>query len=391
MTARAAAISASLGHLRSDCEAIMNVASHITIDTVALAAFAETIDINEVVGKAPSTSPGAPIDIALVSHTLACNAINYCYYPLPRTDSRWFWSNPDDETVHGQDDEANGVTAAITYSSDRGMAQLSNASWLSANSTPELLGQVFRPAAGAGTLPMLKERAGCWADLGRGLETFEALAVASTQAECGADAIAGAGAGVRGLLLASGWPQKPSAVSFVGWLCAACPCWHDTRKYRSTGGGSSNTEAFEVEAAFLKRAQLCASILNATGAVQWYDMDELTVFSDYRLPQLFRARGIMILDPTLHAHIEAGELVTEGGAEEVEIRAGTVHISELLVAHLHRRLRGGNSDSNKQGGAGTGAGVLTTAKLDYYLWKTAVAEDAAGILPEFHRTRTISY
>ena len=37
------------------------------------------------------------------------------------------------------------------------------------------------------------------------------------------------------------------------------------------------------------------------------------------------------------------------------------------------------------------ASDLTTAQLDYYLWKTAVARDAAGELPPFHRTRCTAY
>jgi hypothetical protein len=41
--------------------------------------------------------------------------------------------------------------------------------------------------------------------------------------------------------------------------------------------------AIEIEAAFLKRAQLCASLLNATGAVKFTDMHELTAFSGMSL------------------------------------------------------------------------------------------------------------
>ena len=37
------------------------------------------------------------------------------------------------------------------------------------------------------------------------------------------------------------------------------------------------------------------------------------------------------------------------------------------------------------------AATVTQAKLDYFLWKLAVARDAAGELPSFHRTRCTAY
>jgi hypothetical protein len=40
--------------------------------------------------------------------------------------------------------------------------------------------------------------------------------------------------------------------------------------------------------------------------------------SDYRLPQLLRGRGIMVLNDELEGRVESGELILEGSEEEVE-------------------------------------------------------------------------
>jgi hypothetical protein len=212
--------------------------------------------------------------------------------------------------------------------------------------------------------------------------------------------------------MASGYPDNPSVVQFIGWLAAACPSWYDTRKYSSRkrqthtevpAEGSAQNQVpvpaeapavatadepvVEIEAAFLKRAQLCASLLNATGAVKFTDMHELTAFSDYRLPQLLRGRGIMVLNDELEGRVESGELILEGSEEEVEIRAATVHISELILKLLKERQHQELDPTADKGPAVE----LTSAVLDYYLWKTAVSEDANGSLPAFHKTLTLAY
>ena len=311
-----------------------------TAITRRLFGFIQTVSCLQVCGP-PSThvssdhNSGANRDagalqVEIIAQTLALNAINFCYYP-DMDEPRWFWQHPDG-TLHGEDDEYNGVTEALTNARLAGVVQLSSGDWLRSNVTTDLMKQILRPADSAGTLPLLAARAECWVDLGRGLCVLD-------------DSNDNGEEGVRALLLRSGWPDEPSAVKFVGWLCAASPSWYDRRRYKCKSSSSSEkagsavaakdggvsedpkeapfeveTEIrIEVEAAFLKRAQLCASLLDAIGAVNWIDMHELTAFSDYRLPQLFRAHGILKLESELERRIEAGELIPEGSEEEVEL------------------------------------------------------------------------
>ncbi len=81
---------------------------------------------------------------------------------------------------------------------------------------------------------------------------------------------------------------------------------------------------------FYKRAQLAAADLDRSGAADLDQLDRLTAFADNLLPQVLRVDGILRLDPSLTSRIEEGELLDHGSAEEVELRACSVHAVELL-------------------------------------------------------------
>ena len=65
-------------------------------------------------------------------------------------------------------------------------------------------------------------------------------------------------------------PAGGSCIKFVNLLASACPAWADTR---DAGGPTLK---------FMKRAQLCAAVLNRAGLVAFDDIAAMTVFSDYR-------------------------------------------------------------------------------------------------------------
>ena len=100
-------------------------------------------------------------------------------------------------------------------------------------------------------------------------------------------------------------------------------------------------------------------------------------FSDYRLPQLLRAEGILKFGTELEQLVASEAPVAAGSRAEVEIRAATLAACELV---------------RKAAAAAAGRPVFGT-ELDYYLWRTCVDREVAdpAALPKFHRTRTISY
>jgi len=107
------------------------------------------------------------------------------------------------------------------------------------------------------------------------------------------------------------------------------------------------------------------------------DLHRLTVFADYRIPQLFRTYGIFHYSGSLEHKVllgseKDGDVVLEGSSEEIDLRAGTLVAAELLRCALERRTKRS----------------IAAAKLDYVLWRTAV--DHENPFP-FHKTRTLSY
>jgi hypothetical protein len=83
---------------------------------------------------------------------------------------------------------------------------------------------------------------------------------------------------------------------------------------------------------FYKRAQLAAADLHRAGVADLAGIEQLTAFADNLVPHVLRVDGVLALDPSLTARIEAGDLLAHGSPEEVELRACAVHAIELLAA-----------------------------------------------------------
>ena len=126
-----------------------------------------------------------------------------------------------------------------------------------------------------------------------------------------------------------------------------------------------------------KRAQILVSDLHGIyagrGLGTFSDLDRLTAFADYKIPQVLREAGILVYADDLADVIERQELIAPGDLREVEIRAATVWGCELLRQALEP-LRDGSP--------------LRAFEVDWLLWS-----DAQGrtISRPYHRTRTIYY
>jgi len=131
-----------------------------------------------------------------------------------------------------------------------------------------------------------------------------------------------------------------------------------------------------AEVRFYKRAQLCAADIHGIFAGQrWGDLsglDHLTVFADYKLPQLLRREGILLYSPDLAARIDRLDLLPPGSQEEIEIRVATIWAGELLRRALAEY------------------GIQARAsEIDYHLWVLSQTKSPAD--RPYHRTRTIFY
>jgi hypothetical protein len=154
-----------------------------------------------------------------------------------------------------------------------------------------------------------------------------------------------------------------SAPRLVQLLVEAFPSFRDIATYR------------QREVRFLKRAQICVADLHTffrgAGWGAFYDLDRLTVFADYKLPQILRHFGVLEYCPALAERIDNQELIAAGSEEEIELRAATIWACELLRRALQAQ------------------GIqLSAVEIDQQLW--LLSQRIPDMRP-YHRTRTVYY
>jgi hypothetical protein len=125
-----------------------------------------------------------------------------------------------------------------------------------------------------------------------------------------------------------------------------------------------------------KRAQIVAAdLFGAFGGQAWgalKNLDALTCFADYKLPQILRRWGILRYSDALAQTIDARVEIRAGREEEIEIRAATIVAVERMKEALHAR-----------------SIMLHSVQIDWALW--AAAQGAPPDGKPYHRTRTIYY
>ncbi len=155
-----------------------------------------------------------------------------------------------------------------------------------------------------------------------------------------------------------------SAVDLVREVVANFPSFNDIAVYDS-------------KTIFLyKRAQLLAADLHGAFEGEGYgaftDLDQLTIFADYKLPQVLRHYRVLEYDRHLTHIVDNCIPCSPGSREEVEIRAATVQAVEMMRQALTN-----------------GHGSIPAFKLDWWLW-TLGQNDTVREKP-YHRTRTMFY
>ena len=130
------------------------------------------------------------------------------------------------------------------------------------------------------------------------------------------------------------------------------------------------------EVRFFKRAQiLVCDLWGAFSGKNWGTFDNietLTAFADYKLPQILRAWEILRYTPSLARKVDTQIELAAGSAAEIEIRAATLWAVEFLRNALAQRGR-----------------KLWSIQVDWILWEASQAR-FEGTKP-YHRTRTVYY
>lgn len=89
---------------------------------------------------------------------------------------------------------------------------------------------------------------------------------------------------------------------------------------------------------FLKRAQIfpndISQLNNRYPEFNIKNLDRLTIFADYRLPQVLRHYEVLVYSDRLSKLVDKHKLITSGSVEEIEIRAATIAACRKLGSLL---------------------------------------------------------
>lgn len=121
-----------------------------------------------------------------------------------------------------------------------------------------------------------------------------------------------------------------SAAALANRLARDFPCFRD--EVKSPWPGRSSRKPLR----FLKRAQIFAADLWAcfggAGYGEFGDVDKLTMFADYRLPQALATMGCIGYAPALYSAVRSGKVLERGTSWEVQLRGESCYGQEICSA-----------------------------------------------------------
>lgn len=310
---------------------VVQQARHVRIDDQALAAFCDNL-LGEDVPVPPWEDACHFNDRgeATVGYLLVLDSLNFCFWPLPGR-QRW-------EITYGSKGFSGyyGMSMALRHALERGIP-LTRAEYLAELGMEDLK----KILGGRGDLQLFRERLQILRELGRNL-------------------LAAYGGEARRLVESA----RGSAPGLVRLVVETFPSFRDEAVYRGR------------RVCFYKRAQIfVADLHGAFGGEQWgrfQDMDRLTAFADYKLPQVLRQAGILCYAPSLARKVDERLLLEAGGPEEVEIRAAALWAVERIRREMRRRGR-----------------EVPAFQIDWLLWTLGQVDHYRE--KPYHRTVTIFY
>jgi hypothetical protein len=269
-------------------------------------------------------------DEATLAYLIALDAMNFCFWPPPGRD-KWEISR-ERSTYSGY----YALSVSLKKALESGMP-ITDARFL-ASLTIDQMQEVL---SGRGVLQLIDQRLENLRELGRVLrENYD---------------------GKASKLVAA---ARCSAVALARLLATNFSSFRDEAEYQGE------------RVFFYKRAQLLAAdIHGAFGGKGWGgfgDMEKLTAFADYKLPQVLRHAGVLGYAAPLAERIDGLICLDPGSPEEVEIRANTIWAVELMRQEMERLGR-----------------KLMAYEIDWILWN--LGQDDEFRQKPYHRTVTIFY
>ncbi|KAM6518375.1 hypothetical protein FSOLCH5_007144 [Fusarium solani] len=131
----------------------------------------------------------------------------------------------------------------------------------------------------------------------------------------------------------------------------------------------------------MKRAQILVADLwacfNGESYGEFRDIDKITMFADYRIPQILMTLGALYCCPAIAAAITDKKTIESGCSWELQIRACSIWCVELIRREILRQ----HPDAH-----------VNAILIDFFLYDSMKELEAAGKEPiPHHRTRSIWY
>ncbi|KAL4800710.1 hypothetical protein BDV19DRAFT_351998 [Aspergillus venezuelensis] len=170
--------------------------------------------------------------------------------------------------------------------------------------TEELIKHVFRSATDE-EMPLLKERLECLREAGRVLcNDFD------------------------GSFINCIYSANHSAASLVNLLAESFSCFRDEAIFQGR------------RVRLYKRAQILVADLwacfDGEGYGEFHDIDKITMFADYRIPQMLHYLGCLMYSPPLETRIRKQEEIPSGSSWEIELRATSIWCVELIRREIEK-------------------------------------------------------
>ncbi|KAK3923743.1 Queuosine salvage protein [Frankliniella fusca] len=204
---------------------------------------------------------------------------------------------------------------------------------------------------GSADLPLIDERAECLRQVGACLlEKYDGSFINCVKASNG------------------------SAENLLNLVVREFPCYRDEATFK------------EYLVSFYKRAQILVgdiwACFKGADLGYFFDIDYITMFADYRVPQVLVHFGVMQYSPYLHNLLEAGGIMESGCQEEIEIRGCSIYAVELLSTCVKSLL----SAANK-----TDQFIINSIIIDHFLWdfRRQYAQELSSI--PFHKVVSVYY
>ncbi|KAK0939512.1 hypothetical protein LTR29_008881 [Friedmanniomyces endolithicus] len=164
-----------------------------------------------------------------------------------------------------------------------------------------------------------------------------------------------------------------SAGRLVNLLAQHFPCFRDETRFDGR------------KVRFLKRAQIFVADLwaafNGTGYGAFDDIECLTMFADYRVPQMLHTLGVLSYSPPLLYRLRDKNEIPSGHSWEVQLRGCSIWAVELIRREIGRQ----HPEAE---------GEVNAVLIDFFLYDLAKERErgvGGGLEVPHHRTRSIWY